>query len=522
MYSITQLNISTAKNKYKPVLVQGINPQKHCNARLNILKKDTLSFKAKGFSIDPQIDVLLKDKSIKSEIIQETESVKSISAVKNQIGGEKVLVWGSGNLGFGVLLDSILQNSKSGKKIDIKMVIPRISNKTAECLLPIHRFGGTVIKNSLNGEKNFIELSQDNFIPQWNSEKVDEEIKKSDTIVITIPDLPKARKEIFDKIESAKLNNKTLILMPGGEGGVIEAARRIAKAGSNVTVGLVETAPYGCRMNGILDAKRKSQVNVAAFPQAETNKVISKLNKIFPLTERDKKTMNFNPVSPLDIILGGQNYIYHCAVVLDPDNLKRSIGMLYKDSKYANPPEGETEESFEQNVKKSYNHYLEGITPEIAEVMEALDKERMEIAKALELNAEPLNKALDRHYKIGYHEKYYDAFQACKGIYNSRPTIANELASHRYVIEDLPGMAVIEKLGKIAGVETPVTSMVYKALHWNARQIGTQDDDLKGYSEALKELPDRKDELMRYFSNPKEYKAQEKQLPRFFLKVVPF
>ncbi len=247
------------------------NKNEYSMPKIKVLKKDVISFKGGSFSIDPEFDALVKKASINPELSSYIKKVKAKSSLKNnKIGGEKVLIMGSGHLGFGVMLDSMLQNIKSNKPIDIKMVFPRKdSENTASRLAPIYKFNGTVVKNTFTKEENFIELSAGDFIPQWNKEKFNDSVNKSDTIIVTLPDEPSARKEIFNKIGSNSLDGKTVILMPGGEGGVIESARKILESNSNITVGLVETAPYGCRMNGILDAKRKSQVDVAAFPASK-------------------------------------------------------------------------------------------------------------------------------------------------------------------------------------------------------------------------------------------------------------
>ncbi len=496
-------NFNIAKNFF-------CNGNKSDNPKIKVLKQDVISFngKVKTFSIDPDFDDLVKQRNIDTNMIQYIERVKAKSSLKNnKTGGKKVLIMGSDHLGFGVMLDSMLQNIKSNKPIDIKMALPRKdSENTASRLAPIYKFNGTVIKNTLTNKENFIELSADDFVPQWNEKKFNDSIKKSNTIIVTLPDEPSARKEIFDRIGSNKLDNKTVILMPGGEGGVIEAARKISESNSNVTVGLVETAPYGCRMNGILDAKRKSLVDVAVIPKSKIDNVLQTLDKVFPLKKNNEKVIKFNPVSPLDIILGGENYIYHCAVVLNSDNLLKSMKKVDRKAEYPKQLERESNEAFEKRINSSYNHYIEGITPEIANLMEGLDRERMAIAKALDCKAESISEALNRHYGIGKYEKYYDAFQACKNVYSSRPPTADKLASHRYITEDLASTKVIMRLGQIAGVDTPVTNKAFEVFCWNANEIKTPKDKLVGYEDAIKKLPDSKEGLIRYLENPAAFK----------------
>ncbi len=488
------------------------NENKYYMPKIKVLKRDVVSFKGKSFSIDPKFDDLVKKAKISPEMSSYIKNIKNKSSLKNNPNSkEKILVMGSGHLGFGVMLDSMLQNIKLNKPIDIKMVLPRRdSENTASRLAPIYKFNGTVVKNTFTKEENFIELSASNFIPQWDKQKFNESINNSDTIIVTLPDEPSARKEIFDKIGSNSLDGKTVILMPGGEGGVIETAKKISEStNSNVTVGLVETAPYGCRMNGILDAKRKSQIDIAVIPKSKIGNVLQTLDKVFPLKKEKENVMKFNPVSALDIILGGENYIYHCAVVLNSDNLLKSIKKVDSKAEYPKRLKGESNEAFKEKMNSSYNHYIEGITPEVARIMEGMDKERMAIAKAFNLKTESISEALNRHYGIGKYKTYYDAFQACKNVYSSRPPTADKLANHRYITEDLANTKVIMRLGEIAGIETPITNKAFEVFCWNAKEIKTPKDKLVGYENAIKELPDNKEDIIRYLKDPANFKKAE-------------
>ncbi len=175
-------------------------------------------------------------------------------------------------------------------------------------------------------------------------------------------------------------------------------------------------------------------------------------------------------------------------------------------AEYPKKLEDESNEAFEKRMNSSYNHYIEGITPEVANIMEGMDKERITIAKAFNIKTEPINKALNRHYGIGEYKAYYDAFQACKNVYSSKPPTADKLANHRYITEDLASIKVIIRLGEIANVETPITNKAFEVFCWNAKEIKTPKHKLVGYEEAIKKLPDNKEELIRYLENPAVFK----------------
>jgi hypothetical protein len=93
-------------------------------------------------------------------------------------------------------------------------------------------------------------------------------------------------------------------------------------------------------------------------------------------------------------------------------------------------------------------------------------------------------------------------------VYHSRVPSAQDLAHHRYVIEDLPGVSVIERLGAIANVPTPITSKLKEIATWNALAIGTEPQEIKGYHKALNRLPGTIKDLMIYFEDPAAWDKQ--------------
>lgn len=395
-------------------------------------------------------------------------------------GPEKpgVTIWGGGNLGHAILADLIFQNQNAKLPIDTRLVIPRQSERAKTQQDTLKEAGYINLNDMLTNRSTRIPIESRQIFGVWEADKLADALKHSQTVFITLPDLPSARKAVLKTLLSADLTDKTIILAPGGEGGVLKAARLLSKRqAKGVTIGLLETGPYGARIKGTeLASKRKSIVKVAAFPEKNTQKLLQDLDRLFPLQkDNGQKAIQFKPVSPIEIMLSGQNYIYHVAVALDSGNIARG---------------------------HEYVHYLEGITPKVAERMEALDRERILIGKAFGLQLEPLNEALNNHYGIGLHPRYYDAFQACRGIYKSRMPAPDKLAHHRYVLEDLPGISVIERLGEIAGVPTPVTSQFRKEATENALRIGTQPHEIQGYRKALAALPGTIGQLNRYLKDP--------------------
>lgn len=413
-----------------------------------------------------------------------------------------VTVWGAGNLGYATLADLLFQNQKANLDIDVRLVVPRRSERGQAQWDALKKAGYINLNDTLTQQSTRIPLDSKQIMGEWESDKLASALKNSQTVFITLPDLPVARKKVLKTLLSADLKGKTIILAPGGEGGVLKAARLLSKRhAQDVTIGLMETGPYGSRIAGTeLASKRKGTIKVASFPAQNSGKLLQTLDRLFPLRyDNGQKVSNFKPVSPVEIILSGQNYIYHVAVVLDSANIARG---------------------------KAYKHYWEGITPQVARKMEALDKERIAIGKAFGLKLEPLNEALNNHYGIGLYDSYYEAFKACRKIYSSRVPEPDKLSHHRYVMEDLPGISVIERLGQIAGVPTPVTTELKRTATENALRIGTQAHEIRGYRKAMAAMPETLKELKRYFADPANWAegtsacSSQNTLPARFIRWI--
>ncbi|SHJ12678.1 opine dehydrogenase [Dethiosulfatibacter aminovorans DSM 17477] len=104
-----------------------------------------------------------------------------------------------------------------------------------------------------------------------------------------------------------------------------------------------------------------------------------------------------------------------------------------------------------ENTKGEFDFYREGITPSVARVIEKVDMERMEIAKALGIETETLMDYIEHVYgfrKSGLYETLSESFVH---------TRANGPASleSRYVTEDIPyGLMPMAAMGRYLKIKT--------------------------------------------------------------------
>ncbi|UCG90053.1 MAG: NAD/NADP octopine/nopaline dehydrogenase family protein [Candidatus Heimdallarchaeota archaeon] len=100
----------------------------------------------------------------------------------------------------------------------------------------------------------------------------------------------------------------------------------------------------------------------------------------------------------------------------------------------------------------TYRHYIDGITPTIAEFLEKMDQERVKVASAYGIPAISLNKWL----KIVYGSKGKTLYEKIQRTEQYSNVEAPSTLNCRYIFEDVPtGLVPISNLGAAIGVTTP-------------------------------------------------------------------
>ena len=199
-------------------------------------------------------------------------------------------------------------------------------------------------------------------------------------------------------------DNQVVILNPGRTGGALEFDKVLTeeKIKNKPIIGEAQTLIYACRKissTKVVIYGVKKSLSVASFPAKNTKRLIKVLNKAYP---------QFVPaVNVLETSLNNIGAIFHPAPTI------------------LNSARIESGEKFD--------YYHEGITPVVATVLENIDRERLEVAKALKNNM---------------------AYEGVKA-----PTAINI----RYLTEDIPmSLVPIASIGHQLGVPTPNIDSIIK------------------------------------------------------------
>lgn len=222
----------------------------------------------------------------------------------------------------------------------------------------------------------------------------------------------------------------TIVLNPGRTFGALEFSQVLAENGckSMPLIAETQTIVYTCRRekgNAVSIYALKNDVLISAIDSKDTQTVIDRLPEC--IREYFVPAKNYVETS-----LGNVGMILHCAPVL------MNIGWI-------------------ENDKVDFKYYYEGISYSIAHFLEKLDKERVEVSKAMGYPVESLVEWLKRTYgttgenlfECLQNNKYYKSIDAPLTIH------------HRYIDEDVPtGLVPVEAAGVRMGVPTPNISLI--------------------------------------------------------------
>lgn len=297
------------------------------------------------------------------------------------------------------------------------------------------------------------------------TEDIGEAITGAKTILIVTPAF--THKMIAEKCEPFLEDGQIIVLNPGRTAGAIEFLSKIRELGckKNIVVSETQTLIYSCRKtNGdsVTIYGLKKSVDIASIPSNKVMEVISELSSYYP---------QFKPVkNTLITSLSNIGSLFHPIPVL------LNIGRI------------ETDE-------RGFKYYWEGISPSVSELIEIVDSERLQVAKALGLDILSVKEWLVESY-----DTYGDTLHQLIGNNKAYEDIlAPNTINTRYVTEDVPtGLVPISEFGKKLGVPTPnidalilLASSIFK-IDFRANGRSLENLGIKDYS---------KDRIIRYIEN---------------------
>lgn len=285
-------------------------------------------------------------------------------------------------------------------------------NRGEERLLPVQASGGVVLGGIVEGFGAIPVITSD----------IATALAGADIIMAVVP--ATAHRFLAEASAPHLQPGQIVVLNPGRTGGALEFLSILQQAGVSpeVTVAEAQTLIYAARSNNPAQATIygiKNSVPVAAIPSPRTPQVVRALHPAFP---------QFVPGdNVLKTSLDNIGAIFHPGLtILNAGRIEATNG--------------------------DFDFYMEGATPAVAQVLEAMDRERVAVAAALGIRATTARNWLYMAYDAvgrNLHEAIHNnlGYQGIKAPTN---------IFSRYISEDVPmSLVPIASLGDQLGVPTP-------------------------------------------------------------------
>ncbi|MHA1720903.1 MAG: NAD/NADP octopine/nopaline dehydrogenase family protein [Promethearchaeota archaeon] len=251
-------------------------------------------------------------------------------------------------------------------------------------------------------------------------------IENADIILYVIPAFAhySVTKEILPYLKS----NQIIILNPGRTWGAIEVYNLIKnmRPKLHIHVGEAQTLLFTCRKIkdfGVSILKIKNSVDFCFYPEKENDILYPIINSIFP---------QFNLVNDIrETSLNNMGAVIHPAVtVMNTGSITRQSQFLF---------------------------YSDGISKNIANLIEKLDRERCKILKYIGVKPITLidwaNKAYDCNAT-----NYYQVFHQIESYQNIKAPMDLRI---RYLTEDVPtGLVPLSSIAKYLSISSPIINSV--------------------------------------------------------------
>lgn len=249
-----------------------------------------------------------------------------------------------------------------------------------------------------------------------------EALAEADILMVAVP----ATAHVFMAEQCAPhlRDGQIVVLNPGRTGGALEFGRvlREKQVAADVIVAEAQTFIYACRCVNPAQVqifRVKNTIPVAALPAYRTPEVIAALRPAFPQFVPGDNVIK----TSLDNI----GAIFHPAVtVLNSARIESTHG--------------------------DFEYYIDGVTPSVASILEAMDQERVAVAAAMGFQSITARQWLYMAYDAAG-PTLHQAMQANPGYYGIK---GPHHLNHRYLHEDVPmSLVPIASLGEMLDVPTP-------------------------------------------------------------------
>jgi len=285
-------------------------------------------------------------------------------------------------------------------------------NRTPEHVSAIKMRGGVDLESYDGGPQGFGRL-------RLVTSDMAEALAEADVVMVVVPAF--AHADVAASAAPHLRDGQIVLLHPGRTGGALEFARvlREKDCRADVTIAEAETLIYASRSEGPAQARIfriKEAVPLAALPATRTAKVLEAVCGAYPHF--------IDGVSVLHTSLNNMGAIFHPALaILNAARIESTRG--------------------------GFEFYINGVTPSVARILEALDRERVTVASSLGIRARTATEWLQMAYNATGRD-LNEAIHNQTGYYG---IMAPATVNHRYITEDVPmSLVPIAAFGRRYGV----------------------------------------------------------------------
>lgn len=252
-------------------------------------------------------------------------------------------------------------------------------------------------------------------------------LEDADVIMVAVP--ASAHRSLAEQCAPHLKDHHTVLLNPGRTLGAVEFRHVLDISGceADPLIGEAQTFLYASRATGPARAcihGIKKAVPVAALPAARTSELVAKVRPALRV---------FEPAG--------------CTLQTSLDNM----GAIF------HPPVTLLNAARIESTSGNFQYYHEGITPAVARILEAIDRERLAIAGALGVRVMSAREWLGVAYGAEG-EDLWSAVHANRAYAGIR---APQRLEHRYLDEDVPcSLVPLACLGEAAGVEVKTITQI--------------------------------------------------------------
>ncbi|MBI4863321.1 MAG: NAD/NADP octopine/nopaline dehydrogenase family protein [Candidatus Riflebacteria bacterium] len=245
-------------------------------------------------------------------------------------------------------------------------------------------------------------------------------IKGAEVIMIVVPAF--AQQAYMQCLVEHGERGQIVVFNPG-KFGTLAFSRELERAGraGDFLIGETASLIYAAKTKGLghVNIKAvKSELPFAALPSLRTAEALWKLTDLYP------------QLTPAYNVL--QTSVDAPGLIIHPITTLMNMSRIEQIGPYRN------------------SHY--DITPSVARIMDAVDRERMEIARTLCYETYSFAENMNVMYKVKPGTVYDTMYQ----ISAHNVQMAPGDLKHRYVTEDVPyGLVTVASLGRMLGIPTP-------------------------------------------------------------------